>query len=161
MSQDHVCGDDMISDSYRLKEVDGVVYEVDCSMINTGETERASEDEDEDDDGVQRVNNVIYSFRLQPTQFDKASYVSYLKGYLKKTKEKLQDEGKDSEYITDFTKSAQAFLKTKILPDFSSWEFYTGENQDVDGMVVLLGYREDGTTPYLIFWKDGLNEKTV
>jgi hypothetical protein len=29
---------------------------------------------------------------------------------------------------------------------------------DPDGMVVLMNYREDGITPYMIFWKDGLRE---
>jgi len=28
-------------------------------------------------------------------------------------------------------------------------------------MVALLNYREDGTTPYLIFWKDGLKEQKI
>jgi hypothetical protein len=32
-------GDEIISDSYDLKEVDGVVYEVDCAMITLGAVE--------------------------------------------------------------------------------------------------------------------------
>lgn len=31
------------------------------------------------EDGAQQVNNVVNSFRLQSTQFDKKSYVSHLK----------------------------------------------------------------------------------
>lgn len=27
--------------------------------------------------------------------------------------------------------------------------------------VVLLNYREDGVTPYMTFWKDGLKEEKV
>jgi hypothetical protein len=27
--------------------------------------------------------------------------------------------------------------------------------------VVLLNYREDGTTPYVVIWKDGLKEMKV
>ena len=37
--QDLITGDEIISDSYDLKEVDGVVYEVDCSMITLGAVE--------------------------------------------------------------------------------------------------------------------------
>ncbi len=39
--------------------------------------------------------------------------------------------------------------------------FYTGESMDCDGMVITLNYREDGTTPYLSFWKDGLLEQKL
>jgi hypothetical protein len=37
--QDIITGDEIISDSYDLKEVDGVVYEVDCAMITLGAVE--------------------------------------------------------------------------------------------------------------------------
>jgi hypothetical protein len=32
---------------------------------------------------------------------------------------------------------------------------------DPDGMIILLNYREDGTTPYIIVWKHGLDEMKV
>jgi len=35
-SQDALTDDEIISDSYDMKEVDGVVYEVDCAMITEG-----------------------------------------------------------------------------------------------------------------------------
>lgn len=34
--KDIITDDEMISDSYDLKEVDGVVYEADCTMIEEG-----------------------------------------------------------------------------------------------------------------------------
>ena len=34
--QDILTGDEILSDSYDLKEVDGVVYEADCAMITEG-----------------------------------------------------------------------------------------------------------------------------
>ena len=37
--QDIITGDEIISDSYDLKEVDGTVYEVDCAMITLGAVE--------------------------------------------------------------------------------------------------------------------------
>ena len=63
---------------------------------------------------------------------------------MKAVKTKLQEKGKDAAYITDFEKSAQGFVKSTVLPNFKDWEFYTGESQDPDGMIVLLNYREDG-----------------
>ena len=34
--QDILTGDEIISDSFELKEVDGIVYEADCAMIEEG-----------------------------------------------------------------------------------------------------------------------------
>ncbi len=39
MLQDLITGDEVMSDSYDLKEVDNVVYEVDCAMITLGAVE--------------------------------------------------------------------------------------------------------------------------
>lgn len=37
--KDIITDDEMISDSYDLKEVDGIVYEADCAMIEEGGVE--------------------------------------------------------------------------------------------------------------------------
>ncbi|OTA98924.1 hypothetical protein M426DRAFT_325581 [Hypoxylon sp. CI-4A] len=159
--------DELLSDSYKLKEVDGVAYEADCAMIeigavsvDTGANASAEEAEDGVDDSAEKVNNIIHSFRLQPTSFDKASYLSYLKGYMKKLAKHLKDNGASDEEVKDFQTKAQAFAK-KIISNFKDYEFYTGESMDVDGMVVLLNYREDGVTPYVTVWKHGLEEMKV
>lgn len=34
--QDIITGDEILSDSYNLKEVDGTVYEADCKKITVG-----------------------------------------------------------------------------------------------------------------------------
>jgi hypothetical protein len=39
MAQDIISGDELMSDSYDMKEIDGVVYEVDCAMITLGAVE--------------------------------------------------------------------------------------------------------------------------
>lgn len=77
----------MVSDSYEPKLVKDIVYEVDCAMItegaiqvNTGANASAEEAEEELDDAEVKVNNVINSFRLQSTAFDKKSFLTYLKG---------------------------------------------------------------------------------
>ncbi|KAL2255793.1 hypothetical protein VTK26DRAFT_2703 [Humicola hyalothermophila] len=165
--KDIITGDELISDSFNLKEVDGVAYEVDCAMITIGPVEvdigaNASAEEAEEalDDTTQRVNNVIHSFNLQSTSFDKKTYLSYLKGYMKSVKAKLQESGKSEDEIKDFETKAQNFAK-KIIGNFKDWEFYTGESMNPDGMIVLLNYREDGTTPYVVLWKHGLKEEKV
>ncbi|CCX09236.1 Mss4-like protein [Pyronema domesticum] len=166
--KDIISGDEMISDVYDLKEVDGVLYEADCAMITVskggdvdiGANASAEEAAEELEDGQESVNNVVFSFRLNPTSFDKKSYLTYLKGYMKAIKKKMQDDGKTEEEVTAFEKGAAAAAK-KIVANFKNYDFYIGESMDLEGMVALMNYREDGVTPYMIFWKHGLKEEKV
>jgi hypothetical protein len=83
-----ITGDEMISDVYNLKEVDGTLYEANCAMItikqgadvDIGANASAEEASEELEEGTTVVNNVVYSFRLNQTSFDKKGYLTYLKG---------------------------------------------------------------------------------
>ena len=87
------------------KEIDDIVYEVDCQNMTVkpgadvdigrtlfsyqlssfywtncpGANPSAEEAEDAVEDGMITVNNVVYSFRLQSTGFDKKGFLTYLK----------------------------------------------------------------------------------
>merc|ERR1712072_427213 len=94
---DLITGDELISDSYNLKEVDGAVYEADCSKItiggesvDIGANPSAEEADEGADDSKQQVIDIVHSFRLNETSFDKKSYLSHLKGYMKG---QAEDEG--------------------------------------------------------------------
>jgi len=157
-----ITNDELFSDAYKFVEKDDIVYEVDCAMIvvsegdvDIGGNPSAEEQAEALENGAQTVNNVVHSFRLTSTSFDKKSYLTYLKGYMKSIKTQLQEKNPDR--VAAFEKGAAAFAKT-VVGNFKDYEFYTGESMNPDGMVALLNYREDGTTPYLIFWKDGLKE---
>ncbi|KAH7887701.1 Mss4-like protein [Phlebopus sp. FC_14] len=158
--QDVLSNDEMFSDAFPVKEVDDIVYEVDCQLIivkegaiDIGANPSAEEQEEALQDGAQQVNNVVHSFRLQPTGFtDKKEYLTYLKGYMKAVKAKLP-----ADRVKAFETGAQAYAK-KIVSNFNKFEFYTGENMDPNGMIALLNYRDDEVTPYFTFWKDGLKE---
>lgn len=161
--EDVISGDEMVSDAFKLKEIDDIVYEVDCKMvkkggdnIDIGANPSAEEAEEAlDEPSAETVNDVIDGFRLKPTSFDKKSYLGYLKGYMKAVKAHLQETKPDR--VDAFEKGAAAYAK-KIIANFKDFEFYVGDSMNVDGMVALLNYREDGVTPYLTFWKDGLKE---
>ena len=47
----------------------------------------------------------------------------------------------------------------QVLENFKDWQFFMGESCNVDGMLALLNYREDGVTPYMLFFRDGLIEE--
>jgi len=163
---DVISGDEMFSDAFPLKEVDDIVIEVNCRTITVkkgadvdiGANASAEEAEEALEEGAETVNDVVYSFRLQSTSFDKKSFLTYLKGYMKAIKTHLQEKKPDR--VEAFEKGAAAYAK-KIVANFKDFEFYTGEGMHVDGMIALLNYREDGVTPYLTFWKDGLKEEKL
>merc|ERR1711939_900446 len=148
---DALTGDEMISDAYDLKEIDDVVYEADSKMIvikdgevDIGANASAEEAAQELAEDETQVNNIVHSFRLTQTSFDKKA----VKEHLSKT---------NPDRVPVFEKNAQGMAK-KILGNFKDYEFYTGEGMNPDGMVALLNYREDGVMPYFTFWKDGLKE---
>ncbi|KAJ7498876.1 translationally controlled tumor protein [Mycena latifolia] len=160
--EDVITGDEMFSDAFPVKVVDDIVFEVECAMItikegdvDIGANPSAEEQEEALEEGAQQVNNVIHSFRLQSTVFDKKSFLTYLKSYMKAVKAKLSETHPDR--VDAFEKGAAAFAK-KLVANFKDYEFYIGGSMNPDGMVALLNYREDGVTPYLTFWKDGLKE---
>ncbi|KAL9939017.1 hypothetical protein V8E36_001830 [Tilletia maclaganii] len=144
------------------KLVDDIVYEIDSQQVTIKEGDvdiggnPSAEEADEGlEDGAKTVNNFANAFSLQPTSFDKKTFLTYLKGYMKEIKSKLPDDR-----VADFEKGAQAFAK-KLVANFKDYEFYTGESMNPDGMIALLNYREDGVTPYWTLWKDGLKETKV
>lgn len=154
-----------LSDEERQKiEDDSILYFVEGAFItegpvnvDTGANASAEEAEEALDDQTVRVINVVNNGRLQSTSFDKKSFTVYIKGYLKAIKEKLKEQGKSAEYIKNFETKAGAFFKF-VSGSFKDWDFYTGESMNPDGMVILSNYKSDGTTPYFVFWKDGLTK---
>ncbi|KAG9534405.1 hypothetical protein KCU79_g22183, partial [Aureobasidium melanogenum] len=103
--KDVITGDEMISDSYDLKLVDGVVYEADCARITVGgdnidigANPSAEDGGDEGaDDATSSVIDIVHSFRLNETSFDKKSYLGHLKQYMKKVKESMKEKGASDE----------------------------------------------------------------
>ena len=123
--------------------------------VDIGANASAEEEQEALEDGAISVNDVVHSFRLQSTGFDKKSYMTYIKGYMKMLKKHLSES--NPERVAVFEEKITPFVK-KVLSNFDDYEFYTGESMNPEGAVVLLNYREDGTTPFLTYFKDGLKE---
>ncbi|KAG0072658.1 Ribosome associating protein [Linnemannia elongata] len=162
--QDIITGDELFSDAFDIKEVGGT-YEVECAMIQVkagadvdiGANASAEEAAEDLEDGVSVVNNVVYSFRLQSTSFDKKGYTTYIKGYLKQLKAAKNLEGDDAKaYEAEMTTEVK-----KVLGAFKDFEFYVGESMNPDGAVMLLNYREDGVTPFFTVFKHAVKTMKV
>jgi len=50
------------------------------NLLDTGANASAEEAEEALEDAAVKVNNIVHSFRLQSTSFDKKAYLTYLKG---------------------------------------------------------------------------------
>lgn len=62
------------------------------------------------------------------------------------------------ERLDAFQKGMQKFVG-EVLKDFDKYQFWLCESMNPDAMVIMQAYREDQTTPYFIYFKDGLVEE--
>jgi len=166
--KDVFTGDEMFSDSYKMKLVDEVMYEVYGKLVTRkqgdiqiqGFNPSAEEATEGTDEAVESGVDVVLNHRLCETYAfgDKKSYTAYLKDYMKKLVEKLQEKSPDQ---VDLFKTNMNKVMKDILGRFKELQFFTGESMDVDGMVALLEYRDiDGdSVPVLMFFKHGLDEE--
>ncbi|CAK9811487.1 Translationally-controlled tumor protein homolog [Anthophora quadrimaculata] len=166
--KDIMTGDEMFSDSYKIKLVDDVLYEVygklitrktgdvDIAGFNPSAEDAADKTEEVEQSGV----DVVMNHRLQETFIfaDKKQYTAYLKNYMKSLVAKLEETSPDQVEI--FKTNTNKVMKD-ILSRFKDLQFFTGESMDVDGIVALMEYREiDGeSVPVLMFFKHGLEEQ--
>ena len=44
---------------------------------------------------------------------------------------------------------------------YEDWEMFTGESMDPEGSLAYMNYREDGITPYIWLFLDGLDQEKV
>ncbi|XP_070694082.1 translationally-controlled tumor protein homolog [Pempheris klunzingeri] len=158
-----ISGDEMFADTFKIKESkNGIFYEVegkritrlegfDDSLISANaSTEEASEASEEN--CVSGVD-IVLNHKLQETSFNKKAYMSYIKEYVKTIRSNL--ETNNPERVEEFMSEVQSEIKT-ILGNLKNYQFFTGETMVPEGMVALMDYREDGVTPYMLFFKDGL-----
>ncbi|XP_012232324.1 translationally-controlled tumor protein homolog [Linepithema humile] len=166
--KDIFTGDEMFSDTYKVKLVDDVIYEVYGRLVSRklGDVEIAgfNPSAEEADEGTNEVVesgvDVVLNHRLQETFAfgDKKSYTLYLKDYMKKLVARLEEKSPDQVEI--FKTNMNKVMKD-ILSRFKELQFFTGVSMDIDGIVGLMEYREiDGNSvPVLMFFKHGLEEE--
>lgn len=167
--KDVFSNDEMASDTYKCKIIDDVILEIECKIITCkpGAIDEAllganasAEGGDEggaDDDAITGAD-VVLAHRLSATGFDKKGWTVYIKDFMKRTLKHLEE--KNPERAAVFKSGAQAAVK-KILGNFKDWEMFTGESMDPEGSLAYMNYREDGITPYLWIFIDGLDQEKV
>ncbi|XP_045143092.1 translationally-controlled tumor protein-like [Echinops telfairi] len=163
--RDLISRDEMFSDVYKIREVtDGLCLEVEGTMVRRtqgyiddkligGNASAEGPEGDGPESTVVTGVDIVMNHHLQETSFTKEAYKRYIKDYMKSIKGKLEE--RKPERVQPFMTGAAEQIK-HILANFKKYQFFLGENMNPDGMVALLDYREGGGTPYMIFFKDGL-----
>ncbi|CAI6347200.1 unnamed protein product [Macrosiphum euphorbiae] len=167
--KDIFSGDEMFSDTYKFKLIDGVLYEVYGKLITRkvgdvtldGANPSAEESCEGTEDAVESGVDVVLNHRLMETYAfpDKKSFTLYLKEYMKRLVDKMTENG--STEVDVFKTNINKVMKD-LLTRFKELQFFTGENMDIEnGMVAMLEYRDigDDNVPVLMLFKHGLDEE--
>jgi hypothetical protein len=166
--KDIFTGDEMFSDSYKIKLVDEVLYEVTGKLVQRkmgeiqidGANPSAEEADEGTDEACESGVDIVLNHRLvESFAFgDKKAYTQYLKEYMKKLVEKLSETAPDQ---VDIFKTNMNKVMKELLGRFKDLQFFTGESMDVDGMVAMCEYKDiDGvSTPIMMYFKHGLEEE--
>jgi len=161
-------GDELFSDTYPIKLVNDVMWEIEGKHITRTEgdieLEGSNASAEEFDEGTESATesgvDVILNHRLVETGFgSKKDYLAYLKGYVKKVVKYLEDNDRTAEVDT-FKTNVQNMIK-ELVPKYKDLSFYTGESMDADsGMVLILEYREvaGDEKPIIMAFKHGVNQ---
>ncbi|XP_017866195.1 PREDICTED: translationally-controlled tumor protein homolog [Drosophila arizonae] len=168
--KDIFTGDEMFTDTYKMNLADDVIYEVFGSLVTrnqdnivlAGANPSAEEEDEGADASVESGVDVVLNHRLQESFAftDKKSFTLYLKDYMKKVLEHLQQTAPAE---VDVLKTNMNKAMKDILGRFRELQFFTGESMDIDGMVAMCEYRQvDGEiVPVLMFFKHGLQEEKL
>eukprot|EP00088_Acartia_fossae_P011294 TRINITY_DN156_c1_g1_i1.p1 TRINITY_DN156_c1_g1~~TRINITY_DN156_c1_g1_i1.p1 ORF type:complete len:173 (-),score=62.94 TRINITY_DN156_c1_g1_i1:110-628(-) len=166
--KDIFSGDELFSDTYKMKLVDDCLYEVYGKHVTRTEgdiqLDGANASAEEADEGVDSSSvsgvDIILNHRLTQTGFgSKKDYMTYLKGYMAKVTKHMQDNGK-ADKVDTFKSNINKVMK-ELLGKFKDLDFYCGESMDPEAMVLILDYKEiDGEEhPVILAFKDGLDEE--
>eukprot|EP00923_Selenidium_pygospionis_P005755 GHVN01009821.1.p1 GENE.GHVN01009821.1~~GHVN01009821.1.p1 ORF type:complete len:172 (+),score=39.92 GHVN01009821.1:77-592(+) len=159
--------DELLTDIYKMEEIDGIVLKVkgqmktestkvDDSMFGgNASAEGADADAGGDDSAVSGID-VVLGHRLCQFDMKKKDYMTHIKEYMSKVKERIAKECPDEMDI--FVKGSSKFVKD-VLSNYKEWDLYCGESMNPDGMLVLCKW--DGETPYLYYFKHGLEAEKV
>ncbi|XP_032888768.1 translationally-controlled tumor protein [Amblyraja radiata] len=159
-----ISGDEMFSDIYKIREdPKGMFYEVEGKLVTR--TEKGIDDNLIGGNASQEAPteyalestcsgvDIVLNHHLKEVSFNKQTYRVYIKNYMKILKGNVQRD--NPEALVEFTANAQEVVQ-EIVKKIDEYQFFTGESMNPDAMVGLLNYRSDDT-PYMIFFKNGLN----
>jgi len=166
--KDVITGDELFSDTYPIKLVKEVLYEVQGKyevrkgdeVVLAGANASAEEADEGTDESTTSGIDIILNHQLNEGGYgSKKEYITEFKSYMKKITKHLEDEGKKEE-LAVFKANIEPAFKD-LLKDYKDLSFYCGESFNTEGMSAILQYKEvDGVEkPFMYFFKHGLIEE--
>merc|ERR1712105_474089 len=166
--KDVFSGDELFSDTYPMKLVDDCLYGVYGKHVqrkigddfDIGANASAEEGGEGTEEATESGVDLVLNHRLVETGFGKkADYMNYLKDYMKRIVAYLESNNK-ADQVDGFKKNINGVMKS-LLGKFNDLQFYTGENMDPKGMIILVDYKEYNgeERPCVMFFKHGLEEE--
>jgi len=129
--KDIFTGDEMFSDTYKIKLVDQVIWEVTGKLVQrrngevvlAGSNPSAEEADEGTEEGVESGVDIVLNHRLCETFAfgDKKGYTLYLKEYMKKLVDKLQENAPDQ---VDVFKTNMNKVAKELLGRFKDLQFF-------------------------------------
>jgi len=168
--KDIFSGDELFTDSYDVKLVDDIMYEVVGKHVTRTEgaiqLEGSNASAEEFDEGTESNSvsgiDLVIDNRLTETGFgSKKDYTVYLKDYMKKVQKYLEENGRAGE-VDSFKTNINKVAK-ELLGKFKDLSFYQGESMDATAMVLIVDYRDvkGEERPILMAFKHGIIAEKV
>jgi len=158
--------DELLTDTYKIESYMNIMYRVEAKMVEEktevsdamfgGNASAEGCDDEGAENAVAKGINIVLAHRLVETTMKKKDYKTHIGAYMKKIKEKLQEEHPDQ--VDDFMKNAQSFVK-EVLGQFDEYQFFIGESMNPEGMTMLCKW--EGEKPVFFYFKHGLEEEKV
>ncbi|KAK2491823.1 hypothetical protein MC885_003193 [Smutsia gigantea] len=98
-------------------------------------------------------SDIVTNRCLRETSFTEEAYKKHIKSHMNSVKGGLEEHR--PERVKPFMIGVAEQIRD-ILANFKNYQFFIGENMNPDGMVALLNCCEDGVSPCMIFFKNGL-----
>lgn len=167
--RDIISNDELFSDIFPVELIaDGTVYKVKGKLTSEsfqlddaaigGNASAEGEDADAGADASSTSGvDVCLNHKLTETTFSKKDYKLTIQDYMKRVKAHLTKNSPDD--VDTFTKGVSKFVKG-VLDEFKEYQFWFGEKspeRGFDCMPCLMRWDEE--TPYLYFFKHGLEEE--
>ena len=108
------------------------------------------------EDAAETVIDIVNAFHLSETSLTKKDFTTYIKGYLKRVVDYLQENNPSR--VEPFKTESAALVK-KILGGFDDFQFFMSESNDFEASLVYAYYKDEETAPRFIYWEDGLKEE--
>ncbi|KAK2964757.1 putative Translationally-controlled tumor protein like protein [Blattamonas nauphoetae] len=156
--KDVFTGDEIVSDCYPIQSYNSAVLEIEgkmaleCSDL-IDPTQGLGSPTDQYQETVLHVINLVASFNLQETPFDKKGFITFIKDYIARLQQYLEQY--NPERVLSFLKDSQEAARD-IISRFDEFVFFTGESADPRGGLVMMYYKNDGIVPFFLCFADGL-----